>query len=217
MMHNMPNIIYGNWKPISTAAASKPLYPAPHKAPPPTVIQSTYAPSISFDYIEPQFQPIIEPARPIYSPTPSSEPIFVKPEPVYVKPTPGPIYVKPFEESNDDTYGQPLTGVVLNGGSSNSVQPFEEVTFTGFPAISSSTGSTTTTGFFSNIASTPEPGPVSPPVEVVEEYSQNPQHVNLIASDTLFYKDLAKLKTKPKQVEGDLANYRPKPTRKRRF
>lgn len=207
MMHSMPNIIYGNWKPISTA--SKPLYPAPLKpAPPP--IQTTYAPSISFDYVEPQFQPIIEPARPIYSPTP--EPFFVKPEPVYVKPTPGPIYVKPFEEPSDDSYGKPLSGVVLTG-STNSVQPFEEVTFTGFPAVST----TSTTGFFSNVVSTTSPPIVHEVPEVVEDYSQNAQHVNLIASDTLFYKDLAKLRTKPKQVEGDLANYRPKPTRKRRF
>ena len=38
------------------------------------------------------------------------KPIYVKPEPIYVKPapTPGPIYIKPFETEPEDIYGKPI-------------------------------------------------------------------------------------------------------------
>ena len=65
--------------------------------------------------IDTQFQPILEPARPIYKPTPTTT--FIKPEPIYKpepsyapspSPTPGPIYLKPFETQTEDSYGKPL-------------------------------------------------------------------------------------------------------------
>ena len=52
---------------------------------------------------------------------------------------------------------------------------------------------------------------------IPEEYSQNPDHVKGIAHSTLFYKDTKKLKAKPKEVEGSLANYRPKPPVLKKF
>lgn len=103
MMHSVPNIIYGNWKPINTHS-QRPLYPPPIKATP-----SPYTPSV-------EFAPVLEPAKPIFTATP--EPIFIKPEPVY-KPTPGPIYTKPFP--TEDTYGQPISEIV---------KPFEFDEFT---------------------------------------------------------------------------------------
>ena len=45
---------------------------------------------------------------------------------------------------------------------------------------------------------------------IPEEYSQNPEHINHIAGDTLFYKDLGKLKAKLKLVEGKKVHHHDK-------
>ena len=47
--------------------------------------------------------------------------------------------------------------------------------------------------------------------EVPQEFSQNPNHISVISEYTLFYDETDKFRGKPKLVEGDLENYRPRP------
>ena len=46
---------------------------------------------------------------------------------------------------------------------------------------------------------------------VPQEFSQNPNHISVISEYTLFYDETDKFRGKPKLVEGDLENYRPRP------
>lgn len=176
--------------------------------------------------IDTQFQPILEPARPIYKPTPTTT--FTKPEPVYKpepspKPTPGPIYLKPFETQTEDSYGQPLGDPIVQFVASTTVapptdyvNPFDTSNFNVHQAIpEDSYTSVEAVSTFSppvvSIVTTKPPKDQIIISHIPEEYSQNPDHISGIAHSTLFYKDLKKLKSKPKEVEGSLANYRPKP------
>ena len=79
----------------------EPYRPEPEPYKPPATPEPYLPP-----YTQPTFQPIIEPAKPIYT---IPEPVY-KPEPIYVKPapTPGPIYLKPFETEPEDIYGKPI-------------------------------------------------------------------------------------------------------------
>lgn len=119
VMHNMPDIIYGNWKPISSPNP-KPIYPKPPPpqpkpispspqyvvgpaAPPsnyPSPVAPQPTPSSSYNHPEPTYTP---PFKPIYTipdpiivkpkPIKKPEPVYVKPEPVYVpaaSPSPSP-------------------------------------------------------------------------------------------------------------------------------
>lgn len=209
MMHNMPTIIYGNWKPIPSSEPSYPIKEGSYMQPPPPREPpvSSYVPAAPEPYVppaapepyvppytQPTFQPVLEPAKPIYT---IPEQVFVKPEPVYVKPsapTPGPSYVKPFENE-----GTPIS-------------------YPAVPAVPAYE-----TGFLLD----PEV-PTEPPAPIVitteapkdqiimahgipAEYSQNPEHIHKITGHTLWYKNTKKLKGKQKMVEGDLANYRPRP------
>ena len=221
---------YTAYKPVEPSynPSYKPVEPSYKPSKPATSPSNYLPPSNSYAPLPPvsvepivQFNPIIEPAKPIYTVKPA-EPIFVKPEPVYVKPspTPGPIYLKPVVQPNEDSYGKPLGQPIVPSVSTTTVlQPFEE-TFTIHPAVPE----THETGFLINPPGSGFPSStlvtnnplLSNSNDVVisnipEEYSQNPDHVNHIAGDTLYYKDLSKLHSKPKSVEGDLANYRPKP------
>jgi len=94
MMHNMPTIIYGKWKPIPSKP-SYPVHPGSYMEPPPPSSYGApepyvpepepyrpepepYKPPATPEpyvppYTQPTFQPIIEPAKPIYT----------IPEPVY--------------------------------------------------------------------------------------------------------------------------------------
>jgi len=250
VMHNMPTIIYGNWKPITN---SKPSYPQVSESsyqprPTPSYVYPAPTQSLPIDPPKPSFKPIIEPAKPIYTVS-KPEPVFIKPEPVYVKPTPGPIYTKPL---NEDSYGKPVgqplgqltqpqpVGQSLGqlthptpisqpvGQALTTLQPLQpfENSFTQYPAIPDSHPTVVSSnpvittfvtsapppaqigeGFFSEI---PEISEIS---NIPDEYSQNPDHVDHIAGNTLFYKDLSKLHAKQKLVEGQLANYKPKPGR----
>ena len=94
--------------PPSSYGAPEPYVPEPEPYRPepepykPPATPEPYVPP----YTQPTFQPIIEPAKPIYT---IPEPVY-KPEPIYVKPapTPGPIYLKPFETEPEDIYGKPI-------------------------------------------------------------------------------------------------------------
>jgi len=171
--------------------------PPPREPLPPPV--SSYVPAAPEPYVppytQPTFQPVLEPAKPIYT---IPEQVFVKPEPVYVKPspTPGPTYIKPFENEN------------------------EPIGYPAIPAVPEYE-----TGFLLDPEAPTDPPAPSYPVVTTEapkdqiimahgipaEYSQNPDHIHKIAGHTLWYKNVAKLKGKQKMVEGDLANYRPRP------
>lgn len=232
VMHNMPNIMYGNWKPITSSKPSYPVKEPSYNPPPPPVSQYVpYEPQEpEYQVIDTQFQPILEPARPIYKPTPTStftkpEPIY-KPEPSYAppSPTPGPIYLKPFETQTEDSYGKPLGEVVQFVAvsttpappSDNYVNPFDNA-FQAVPAIPADDSYTSSVEVSTynppvvGIVTTPPPQGQIIISHIPEEYSQNPEHISGIAHETLFYKDLKKLHSKPKEVEGSLANYRPKP------
>ena len=75
------------------------------------------------------------------------------------------------------------------------------------------------TGFFVNNVISTTLAPIPIPIEDTnvhggprpEDYSENADHIQSVADGPLFYKDLRKLKGKPKQVEGQLSNYKPKP------
>ena len=203
-----------------------------YNPPPPPVSQYVpYEPQEpEYQVIDTQFQPILEPARPIYKPTPTSS--FTKPEPIYKpepsyappSPTPGPIYLKPFETQTEDSYGKPLGEVVQFVAvsttpappSDNYVNPFDNA-FQAVPAIPADDSYTSSVEVSTynppvvGIVTTPPPKGQIIISHIPEEYSQNPEHISGIAHETLFYKDLKKLHSKPKEVEGSLANYRPKP------
>lgn len=209
MMHNMPTIIYGNWKPISSP---KPSYPVHHPegsymSPPPTRPPTSYIPAVPEPYpkpfvppyTQPTFQPILEPAKPIYT---IPEP-FVKPEPVYVQPapTPGPTYIKPFENEVVQLIPEYETGFLLDP------EPPKA------PPTAPPAPSPSPTPAYVPIVPTIGPEPSLPVMShgIPEEYSQNPDHIHKISGHTLWYKDLKKLKGKSKMVEGELAKYRPRP------
>ena len=47
--------------------------------------------------------------------------------------------------------------------------------------------------------------------QILEDFSQDPEHVSLISKYNLFYEETDKLRGKPKLVGGNLENYRPRP------
>ena len=47
--------------------------------------------------------------------------------------------------------------------------------------------------------------------EIPHEFSQNPNHISVISEYALFYDETDKFRGKPKLVDGDLENYRPRP------
>ena len=48
--------------------------------------------------------------------------------------------------------------------------------------------------------------------QILEDFSQNPEHVSLISEYNLFYEETDKLRGKPKLVGGNYENYRPRST-----
>jgi len=74
-------------------------------------------------------------------------------------------------------------------------------------------------GLYSSTSTPPFTTPLRPTVreeyknleEIPQEFSQNPNHISVISEYTLFYDETDKFKGKPKLVEGDLENYRPRP------
>ena len=46
--------------------------------------------------------------------------------------------------------------------------------------------------------------------QILEDFSQDPEHVSLISEYNLFYEETDKLKGKPKLVGGNFENYRPR-------
>ena len=49
------------------------------------------------------------------------------------------------------------------------------------------------------------------PLHAIKELSQNPNHVLPISNNNLFYEETDKLKKKPRLVDGNHYNYRPRP------
>ena len=47
--------------------------------------------------------------------------------------------------------------------------------------------------------------------QILEDFSQDPEHVSPISEFNLFYEETDKLRGKPKLVGGNLENYRPRP------
>ena len=125
------------------------LFSEPSYNPPPPSQYVPYEPQepeyITSDH---QFQPILEPARPIHKPTTTftkPEPVY-KPEPSYVpepsySPTPGPIYTKPFETQTEDSYGKPhgepiqFIGDPVSTPANDYVNPFDNSDFNIHQAI----------------------------------------------------------------------------------
>ena len=46
--------------------------------------------------------------------------------------------------------------------------------------------------------------------QILEDFSQDPEHVSLISEYNLFYEETDKLRGKPKLVGGNYENYRPR-------
>jgi len=263
MMHNMPTIIYGKWKPIpskpsypvhpegsymhpydqppppSSYAAPEPYRPEPESyrpepepyrpEPEPYIPPATPEPYVP-PYSQPTFQPIIKPAKPIYT----IPEVFVKPEPIYVKPapTPGPIYLKPFETEPEDIYGKPI-GEPISYPAVPATPEYEYGFLLDpetppsptYPPPSPSPSPTYPPSPSPPPSYPPSPSPTYPTIVtnghptdipvmshgIPAEYSQNPEHISSIAGHTLWYKNTKKLVGHPHMVEGDLANYRPRP------
>ena len=47
--------------------------------------------------------------------------------------------------------------------------------------------------------------------QILEDFSQDPEHVSVISEYNLFYEETDKLRGKPKLVGGHSENYRPRP------
>merc|ERR1712150_447145 len=167
--------------------------------------------------------PIIVKPKPI-----KPEPVYVKPEPVYVpapSPSPKPSYVSstisnsyevaadPFsfpEEPEDDSYGTPV-------GQTIDVDPVPAVPapVAAVPAVPAVPDNHVTVQSTERpiIITTERPKELHGHIfisHIPEEYSQNPDHIHHITGDTLFYKDLGKLKEKLKMVEGKPVHFHAK-------
>jgi len=216
---NYPSPVAPQPTPSSSYNHPEPTYTPPFKPiytiPDPIIVKPKPIKKPEPVYVKPE--PVYVPA---VSPSPSPSP---SPEPSYVSSTISNTYEIvasdsfsfPEEKPEDDTYGTPVGQTIDAVPAPVAAVPAPAVpeAIPAIPAVPDNHVTTVQSTERPIIITTETPQELHGQIiisHIPEEYSQNPDHIHHITGDTLFYKDLGKLKEKLKMVEGKPVHFHAK-------